>query len=251
VPPSYRTPANKRSFALQIIRSRSNRKSGRIASSPSSAPAERSAGVLVLARHGESEFNREDRFTGLKNPSLTAVGIEESINVGRVLRRRGVHCDAAFTSKLKRAQQSLRLILKELGATSVPMFEETALNERDYGQLSGLTREAARARWGAERVQSWRRSYDAVPPGGESLKMTEARTQPFFDNRIRPLLLQGRRILVVAHGNSVRSIVMSLEKLSPDEIAKISFATGTLLIYRLDSAGIVIERTEIPVMRSS
>jgi 2,3-bisphosphoglycerate-dependent phosphoglycerate mutase len=249
VPPSYRTPANKRSFALQIIRSRSNRKSGRTASSP--APIERSAGVLVLARHGESEFNREDRFTGLKNPNLTSVGIEESINVGRVLRRRGFHCDVAFTSKLKRAQQSLRLILKELGPTSAPAFEETALNERDYGQLSGLTREAARARWGAERVQAWRRSYDAVPPGGESLKMTAARTQPFFENRVKPFLLRGRRILIVAHGNSVRSIVMTLEKLSPDEIAKVSFATGTLLIYRLDAVGSVSERTEILVTRCS
>lgn len=249
MPTSHRTPTNKRSFVREVIRSRSNRKSGRTTSAPSSTPIERGSGILVLARHGESEFNREDRFTGLKNPNLTPVGIEESISVGRVLRRRGFRCDVAFTSRLKRAQQSLRLILKELGATSVPMSEETALNERDYGQLSGLTREAARARWGAERVQSWRRSYDAIPPGGESLKMTMARTQPFFDNRIRPLLLRGSRILVVAHGNSVRSIVMSLEKLSPDDIAKVSFATGTLLIYRLDSVGTVIERTEIPVSR--
>lgn len=141
------------------------------------------------------------------------------------------------------------LILKELGTPSVPAFEEATLNERDYGQLSGLTRDAARVRWGEEQVRIWRRSYDAAPPGGESLKMAAARTQPFFEDRIAPLLLEGHDILVVSHGNAVRSIVMAIDQRSPEQIARISFATGTILIYRLDPKGAVVERTEIPGAR--
>jgi 2,3-bisphosphoglycerate-dependent phosphoglycerate mutase len=203
---------------------------------------------LVLIRHGESEFNKQDRFTGLKNPPLTATGIQEAITVGRTLRARGVGFDVAFTSKLKRAQQTLSLIMKELHAASTPVFEDAALNERDYGELAGLTRTAAANHWGAERVQLWRRSYDIAPPGGESLAMTAARTIPFFKQHILPILAESRRVLVVAHGNSLRSIVMSLDRRTPDEIVNISFATGTILIYRLIGLDEIAERIEIPLV---
>lgn len=246
--PSHQSSLNKRPFATEVIRSRKGRKLT-LALSSLARSAEREAGVLVLVRHGESEFNKQDRFTGLKNPPLTTDGIREAIDAGRTLQVKGFHCDIAFTSKLKRAQQSLQLILREIHAASVPVFDEAALNERDYGELAGLTRDAARARWGEIRVHQWRRSYDVAPPGGESLAMTAARTLPFFDERIRPLLTVGKHVLIVAHGNSLRSIVMSLDRLTPQQIVNVSFATGTILIYRLDLLGITVERTEIPVRR--
>jgi 2,3-bisphosphoglycerate-dependent phosphoglycerate mutase len=167
------------------------------------------------------------------------------VAVGRTLRARGFECDVAFTSKLKRAQQSLRLILKELHAGSTPVFEDAALNERDYGVLAGMTRKAASQRWGDARIQVWRRSYDVAPPGGESLAMTAERTLPFLERSIMPLLRAGRHVLVVAHGNSLRSIVMSLDRRTPEEIVKISFATGTILIYRLSDLDQIVERVEI------
>jgi 2,3-bisphosphoglycerate-dependent phosphoglycerate mutase len=247
VAPSYQTSVNKKPFVTEVIRSRKGRKSS-LAVSSFAPSVERGAGVLVLVRHGESEFNKQDRFTGLKDPPLTANGVREAIDVGRTLKLRGFHCDIAFTSKLKRAQQSLQLILRELHARSVPIFDEAALNERNYGELAGLTRDAARARWGETRVHQWRRSYDVAPPGGESLAMTAARTLPFFDERIRPLLAAGKRVLIVAHGNSLRSIVMSLDRLTPEQIVNVSFATGTILIYQLDVFGVIAERKEIPVV---
>ena len=165
------------------------------------------------------------------------------------MRQRGFHCNSAYTSKLKRAQQSLRLILTELRDSSVPIFEEAPLNERDYGELAGMTRDAARARWGEAKVQSWRRSFDIAPPGGESLQTTAGKTLPFFENRIRPVLSDSKNVLVVAHGNSLRSIVMRLDRLTPHQIVNVSFATGTILIYRINAAGAVVERIEIPESR--
>ncbi|MBR1041064.1 2,3-bisphosphoglycerate-dependent phosphoglycerate mutase [Bradyrhizobium viridifuturi] len=248
VAPSYQTSVNKKPFVTEVIRSRKGRKSS-LGLTPLTPSVERRAGVLVLIRHGESEFNKQDRFTGLKDPPLTTNGVREAIAAGRTLQSKGFHCDIAFTSKLKRAQQSLQLILRELHARSVPVFDDAALNERNYGELAGLTRDAARARWGEAQVHQWRRSYDVAPPGGESLAMTAARTMPFFDERVRPLLATGKRVLIVAHGNSVRSIVMSLDRLTPEQIVNVSFATGTILIYRLDVLGMIVERTEIPVSR--
>lgn len=246
--PSYQTSVNKKPFVTEVVRSRRGRKSS-LAVSSFAPSVERGAGVLVLVRHGESEFNKQDRFTGLKDPPLTSNGVREAIEVGRTLQASGFHYDVAFTSELKRAQQSLQLILRELHARSVPVFNEAALNERNYGELAGMTRDAARARWGEERVAQWRRSYDVAPPGGESLAMTAGRTLPFFDERIRPLLSLGKRVLVVAHGNSLRSIVMSLDQLTPQQIVNVSFATGTILLYRFDVLGVIVERKEIPVTR--
>jgi 2,3-bisphosphoglycerate-dependent phosphoglycerate mutase len=236
-------------FVRKVIRSRSGRKEGLFGPSTLSRSSERPAGVLVLVRHGESEFNKQDRFTGLKNPDLTPHGIQEAIKAGRTLHQRGFHCDSAYTSRLKRAQQSLRVILKELRDGSPPIFEEAPLNERDYGVLAGMTRDAARARWGDAKVQSWRRSFDIAPPGGESLQMTADRTLPFFENRIRPVVSDSKNVLIVAHGNSLRSIVMRLDRLTPQQIVNVSFATGTILIYRVNAAGAVVERIEIPASR--
>lgn len=247
--PSYKDSPNKRPFVVETVRSRKHERAPSLAASTITRSTEREPGTLVLVRHGESEFNKQDRFTGLKNPLLTSTGIEEAISVGGALEARRFGCDVAFTSKLKRAQQSLRLILKELHAVSTPVFEEAALNERDYGELAGLTRTAAASRWGAARVQLWRRSYDVAPPGGESLAMTAARTLPFFERSILPLLAESSRVLVVAHGNSLRSIVMSLDQRTPDEIVNISFATGTILIYRLFDIDRIVDRVEIPPAR--
>lgn len=241
----------KRPFVREIRRTRAPRKTDLNWSAPQSSRLGQSAGLLVLVRHGESEFNKQDRFTGLQNPDLTPLGIEEAINVGRTLRKREFRCDEAFTSKLKRADRSLRLILKELDSSGIAVHEESALNERDYGGLSGMTRDAARAKWGAAQVQLWRRSYEAAPPDGESLQMTAGRTLPLYDEQIKPLVLKGKNVLVVAHGNSLRSIVMALDGLSPDQIVNVSFATGTILIYRLNSVGGVVERVELPVIRDT
>ena len=237
------------SFVRKVIRSRSGHKEGLFGPSTLSRSSDRPASVLALVRHGESEFNKQDRFTGLKNPDLTPHGIQEAIKAGRTLHQRGFHCDSAHTSRLKRAEQSLRLILKELRDGSPPIFEEAALNERDYGVLAGMTRDAARARWGEARVQSWRRSFDIAPPGGESLQTTAGRTLPFFENRIRPVLSDSKNVLIVAHGNSLRSIVMRLDRPTPQQIVNVSFATGTILIYRVNAAGAVVERIEIPASR--
>jgi 2,3-bisphosphoglycerate-dependent phosphoglycerate mutase len=250
VGPSKSSSANKRPYTVEVRRSRAARKSHRSRPLSASSSNEREDGLLVLVRHGESEFNKQDRFTGLKNPGLTPLGIEEAINVGRTLRQREFRCDVAFTSKLTRAQQSLRLILKELGVNSIPVVEESSLNERDYGDLAGLTRDAARARWGEAQVHMWRRSYKLAPPRGESLEMTARRTLPFYEQHIKPLVMDGKKALVVAHGNSLRSIVMALDGLTPDQIINVSFATGTILIYRLNATGAVVERIEIPATRS-
>jgi 2,3-bisphosphoglycerate-dependent phosphoglycerate mutase len=246
VAPIYRSSLNKRPFVVEVIRSRRDRRQpSPLAASNVPVSSHNEPGTLVLVRHGESEFNRQDRFTGLKNPPLTPTGVQEAIAAGRTLQARGFTCDVAFTSKLKRAQQSLRLILKELHTASIPIFEEAALNERDYGVLAGMTRQAAARRWGDARVQVWRRSYDVAPPSGESLAMTAERTLPFLEQSIMPLVGAGRRVLVVAHGNSLRSIVMSLDRRTREEIVKISFATGTILIYHLFDLNRIVERVEI------
>lgn len=243
--PIYRSSLNKRPFVVEVIRSRKNRRQASRAPSNAPVSSHSEPGTLVLVRHGESEFNRQDRFTGLKDPPLTPTGVQEAIAAGRTLQARGFTCDVAFTSKLRRAQQSLQLILKELHAASVPIFEDAALNERDYGALAGMTRQAAARRWGDARVQLWRRSYDVAPPCGESLAMTAERTLPFLEQSIMPVVGDGRRVLVVAHGNSLRSIVMALDRRTPEEIVKISFATGTILIYRLFDLNRIVERVEI------
>jgi 2,3-bisphosphoglycerate-dependent phosphoglycerate mutase len=188
---------------------------------------------LVLVRHGQSEWNLKNLFTGWKDPGLTELGVEEARTAGRRLRERGIRFDIAFTSVLSRAQETCRLLLEEIDQPNLEITRDQALNERDYGDLSGLNKDDARARWGAEQVHLWRRSYDVQPPGGESLRDTVARVLPYYVQEVLPRVMRGERVLVAAHGNSLRALVMVLDRLTPDTIPSMELATGLPLVYRL------------------
>jgi 2,3-bisphosphoglycerate-dependent phosphoglycerate mutase len=189
--------------------------------------------LLVLVRHGQSEWNLKNLFTGWRDVGLTELGIEEAKAAGRRLKARGFQFDLAYTSALKRAQDTLTIMLEELGQTGLETKFDQALNERDYGDLVGLNKDDARKRWGEEQVHLWRRSYDVAPPGGESLKDTLARVLPYYINHILPDVLSGKRILVSAHGNSLRALIMAIEGQSPEEIVKLELPTGLPVVYRL------------------
>jgi 2,3-bisphosphoglycerate-dependent phosphoglycerate mutase len=192
---------------------------------------------LVLVRHGQSDWNLKNLFTGWKDPDLTPQGEEEARVAGRKLKEAGYRFDIAFTSALKRAQHTLDLLLAELGQRDLETRKDKALNERDYGDLTGLNKDEARKRWGHHQVHIWRRSFDVPPPGGESLKDTAARVLPYFEKQILPRVLKGERVLVSAHGNSLRALIMSLEGLSGEEILKRELGTGVPIIYHLNSDG--------------
>ena len=198
--------------------------------------------TLVLLRHGQSAWNLENLFTGWKNPDLTPRGIEEAKAAGQRLGKLGIAFDVAFTSALVRAQNTLKLALAEMNQT-MPTTEDEALNERDYGDLSGLNKDEARKKWGEEQVHVWRRSYDIAPPGGESLKDTVARTLPFYCQKILPHVLRGENVIVAAHGNSLRALVMVLDGLNPDTIPSVELATGVPLVYRLNADSTVESKT--------
>jgi 2,3-bisphosphoglycerate-dependent phosphoglycerate mutase len=198
--------------------------------------------VLVLVRHGESEWNKLNLFTGWRDPDLSEKGVGEARQAGRLIKAQGLKFDVAFTSVLKRAQHTLTIILEQLGQTGLLTHRDQALNERDYGDLAGLNKDDARARWGADQVHIWRRSYDVAPPGGESLKDTAARTLPYYEARIWPEVKAGKNVLVSAHGNSLRSMVMKLDALTPEQILKVEIGTGVPIIYRLDAEGCVIAK---------
>jgi 2,3-bisphosphoglycerate-dependent phosphoglycerate mutase len=201
--------------------------------------------LLVLVRHGQSEWNLKNLFTGWKDPDLTELGVEEARDAGRKLKAQGLTFDVAFTSVLKRAQHTLDILLAELGQTGLPTSKDLALNERDYGDLSGLNKDDARKRWGEEQVHIWRRSYDVQPPGGESLKDTLARALPYYVQEILPCVLRGERTLVSAHGNSLRALIMVLERLSPERILKRELATGVPIIYRLNADSTVASKLDL------
>jgi 2,3-bisphosphoglycerate-dependent phosphoglycerate mutase len=201
--------------------------------------------VLVLVRHGESEWNKLNLFTGWKDPDLSPKGVAEAHEAGRLLKAEGFVFDVAFTSDLKRAQRTLDIILGELGQTTLPVHKDRRLNERDYGDLSGLNKDEARKKWGEKQVHIWRRSYDVSPPGGESLKDTAARVLPYYEATIRPELAAGRNVLVVAHGNSLRALIMKLEALSGEEIVARELATGVPIVYRLTREGAVKDRRDL------
>lgn len=191
--------------------------------------------LLVLARHGQSEWNLKNLFTGWRDPGLTDRGVEEAVKAGRWLKGEGYGFDVAFTSNLGRAQRTCALMLEEMGLSNIEVLRSQALNERDYGDLSGLNKDDARAKWGAEQVHTWRRSYDVAPPGGESLKDTAARVLPYYIETILPRVMDGQRVLVAAHGNSLRALVMVLDHLGPATIAGLEIATGVPLVYRLNA----------------
>lgn len=191
--------------------------------------------VLVLLRHGQSEWNLKNLFTGWKDPDLTSIGIEEARNAGRDLKAKGVTIRHAFTSALTRAQHTTRLTLEEMGASGVETVKDMRLNERDYGDLSGLNKAEAAEKWGAKQVMIWRRSYDIPPPGGESLRDTLARVLPYYCQDILPCVLRGEPTLVVAHGNSLRALLMVLERATPETIPGIELETGIPVVYRLNA----------------
>ncbi|MBB99394.1 MAG: 2,3-bisphosphoglycerate-dependent phosphoglycerate mutase [Rhodobacteraceae bacterium] len=195
--------------------------------------------LLVLVRHGQSDWNLKNLFTGWKDPDLTEQGVEEARAAGRKLKDMKLDFDIAFTSDLSRAQRTLRLILEELGHEDLETIRNQALNERDYGDITGMNKDEARQKFGEEQVHIWRRSFDVPPPGGESLKMTAERVLPYYHSEILPQVLAGKRVIVAAHGNSLRALVMELEGLTPDEILQRELATGAPIVYRLTDEGTV------------
>jgi 2,3-bisphosphoglycerate-dependent phosphoglycerate mutase len=201
------------------------------------------SGTLVLVRHGQSEWNLKNLFTGWRDPDLSELGVKEAQAAGQRLKAKGLTFDVCFTSALVRAQHTLRLILQELGQTGLAETRDKALNERDYGELTGLNKDDARLKWGEEQVLIWRRSYDVPPPGGESLKDTLARSLPYYVHTIQPEVLSGKSVLVVAHGNSLRSLIMAIEGLSPSQILKRELDTGVPVYYKLgaDSRPVAVE----------
>jgi 2,3-bisphosphoglycerate-dependent phosphoglycerate mutase len=198
--------------------------------------------LLVLVRHGQSDWNLKNLFTGWKDPDLSPQGIAEAKTAGERLKALGMRFDIAFTSALIRAQSTLRLMLEQLDQKDLETIGDQALNERDYGDLSGLNKDDARKKWGEEQVHIWRRSYDVAPPGGESLKDTVARVLPYYCQNILPRVLRGQRVLVAAHGNSLRALVMVLDRLSANTIAKLELDTGVPLLYELNADSTVAEK---------
>ncbi len=197
---------------------------------------------LILVRHGQSEWNLKNLFTGWRDPGLSELGIEEARQAGKQLEGRGYEIRICFTSALKRAHQTLDLMLEEMGIVNMTIVRNQALNERDYGDLCGLNKDDARKKFGEEQVHQWRRSYDVAPPGGESLKMTAERVLPYYEAVIAPVVIEGGNILVSAHGNSLRALVMKLDELSEAEVVKLEIATGVPIIYDLTAEGTVANK---------
>jgi 2,3-bisphosphoglycerate-dependent phosphoglycerate mutase len=197
---------------------------------------------LVLVRHGQSEWNKKNLFTGWKNPDLTTQGINEATSAGIELKDKDYQFDIMFTSDLLRAQKTGEIILEQLGVKNLPIVKHQALNERNYGDLSGLNKDEARKKWGDEQVHIWRRSFDTPPPGGESLKDTSARVLPYFKKEILPQLLQGNNVLITAHGNSLRSLVMELDQLTKEQVIKLEIATGVPIYYEIKASGEVTKK---------
>ena len=193
---------------------------------------------LVLLRHGESQWNLENRFTGWVDVPLSPRGIQEAKNAGEKLR--GFTFDRAFTSVLARANDTLRLALDGIGQSNIPIEKDKALNERMYGELQGLNKAETAKKYGEAQVKIWRRSYDVRPPGGESLKDTAERVLPYYEETFKPYLLKGETILIAAHGNSLRALIMELEQLTREQVLELNIPTGAPLLYEFDGTGKVV-----------
>ena len=202
------------------------------------------SGTLVLVRHGQSEWNLKNLFTGWKDPDLTEQGVAEAIEGGKVLNDEGHKFDIAYTSDLIRAQRTCQFILDEVGQSDLETIRDEALNERNYGDLAGLNKDDARKKWGDEQVHIWRRSYDVPPPGedGESLRDTGARVWPYYMTDILPRVLAGQKVLVAAHGNSLRALVMVLDRMTKEEILQLNLATGVPMVYKLNADSTVADK---------
>ena len=200
---------------------------------------------LILVRHGQSEWNEQNLFTGWKDPGLTELGIKEAKNAGSLISDKGIQFDEMFTSMLVRAQDTGAIILDSINQQNIPITKNKALNERNYGSLAGLNKDDARKKWGEEQVHIWRRSFDIPPPEGESLKDTAERVLPYFHEYIMPKVIQGLSILVAAHGNSLRALIMELDLISSDDIVKLEIPTGPPIQYEFNQNGEVVNKTKL------
>lgn len=200
---------------------------------------------LVLVRHGQSEWNAKNLFTGWKNPGLTEIGAKEAISAGKLIKDEKINFDTMYTSELIRAQLTGNTILEIINQSDIPIIKDIALNERNYGSLAGLNKDDARKKWGEEQVHIWRRSYDVPPPDGESLKNTAERVLPYFNKEILPKVVSGSNILIAAHGNSLRSLIMQLDELSKEEILNLEIPTGAPIKYIFDEHGKVKEKLNL------
>lgn len=200
---------------------------------------------LILVRHGQSEWNEQNLFTGWKDPGLTELGIKEAKNAGSLISDKGIQFDEMFTSMLVRAQDTGAIILDSINQQNIPITKNKALNERNYGSLAGLNKDDARKKWGEEQVHIWRRSFDIPPPEGESLKDTAERVLPYFHEYIMPKVIQGLSILVAAHGNSLRALIMQLDLISSEDIVKLEIPTGAPIQYEFNQNGEVVNKTKL------
>jgi len=200
---------------------------------------------LILIRHGQSEWNAKNLFTGWVDVDLTDQGRQDAKKIGDELKAQGITPEVAYTSALKRAQNTLTIVLEILGLSDLPVTKDQALNERNYGDLAGMNKDEARQKFGEEQVHIWRRSYDVAPPGeaGESLKDTEERSWPYFESEILPQIKAGKTVIISAHGNSLRSIIKRLDGLTPDQIVKVEIPFGVPMCYTIDEEGNVVSKT--------
>ena len=200
---------------------------------------------LILVRHGQSEWNAKNLFTGWKDPGLTDQGVSEAKNAGKLILEQNIEFDVMYTSMLSRAQKTGDIILGILNHKEIPIIKNEALNERHYGSLAGLNKDDARRKWGDEQVHIWRRSFDIPPPDGESLKDTADRVLPYFETEIMPKVISGSSILIAAHGNSLRALIMKLDSISSQDIVKLEIPTGAPIQYEFTSDGMVDKKTNL------
>ena len=200
---------------------------------------------LILVRHGQSEWNAKNLFTGWKDPGLTDEGMKEALVAGSTIKSENILFDEMFTSKLVRAQITGKIILEAINQSDIPINQNIALNERNYGSLAGLNKDDARKKWGEEQVHIWRRSFDIPPPDGESLKNTAERVLPYFNKEILPKVVNGSNILIAAHGNSLRSLIMQLDDISEVDIVNLEIPTGAPIKYVFNEDGSILEKTNL------